>query len=62
MTSRAVDVAYGGAIYAHLDAAGVGLRVTPENYADLIIIGREVKHLLNATDYAAHPDDDRLTS
>ena len=57
-----VDVAYGGAIYAHLDAAGVGLRVTPENYADLIIIGREVKHLLNATDYAAHPDDDRLTS
>ena len=56
-----VDVAYGGAIYAHLDAAGVGLRVTPENYADLIIIGREVKHLLNATDYAAHPDDDRLS-
>ena len=42
-------------------AAGVGLRVTPENYADLIVIGREVKHLLNGTDYAAHPDDDRLS-
>ena len=35
--------------------------VTPENYADLIILGREVKHLLNATDYAAHPRDDRLS-
>jgi proline racemase len=56
-----VDVAYGGAIYAHLDAASVGLSVTPGNYADLINIGREVKHLLNATDYAAHPEDDRLS-
>jgi proline racemase len=56
-----VDVVYGGAIYAHLDASSVGLRVTPENYADLIVIGREVKHLLNATHYAAHPEDDRLS-
>ncbi len=55
-----VDVGYGGAIYAHLDAASVGLRVSPENYAGLIVIGREVKHLLNETEYAAHPDDDRL--
>jgi proline racemase len=56
-----VDVVYGGAIYAHLAAADVGLRVAPEGYADLISIGREVKHLLNNTDYAAHPDDDRLS-
>lgn len=56
-----VDIAYGGAIYAHLVAADVGLRVTPEHYADLITIGREVKHLLDDTDYAAHPDDDRLS-
>jgi proline racemase len=56
-----VDIVYGGAIYAHLDASAVGLRVAPEGYADLIIIGREVKHLLGATDYAAHPDDHRLS-
>ena len=56
-----VDIVYGGAIYAHLDASAVGLRVAPEDYADLIIIGREVKHLLDATDYAAHPDDHRLS-
>jgi proline racemase len=56
-----VDIVYGGAIYAHLDASAVGLRVAPEDYVDLIIIGREVKHLLDATDYAAHPDDHRLS-
>ncbi len=56
-----VDVVYGGAIYAHLDAATVGLRVTPEHYAELIVVGREVKHLLDGTDYAAHPEDDRLS-
>jgi proline racemase len=56
-----VDIVYGGAIYAHLDASAVGLTVTPEDYADLIVIGREVKHLLNATEYANHPDDARLS-
>ncbi|MFF2014243.1 proline racemase family protein [Streptomyces sp. NPDC058195] len=56
-----VDVAYGGAIYAHLDAAGVGLAVTPEHYSDLIAIGREVKWALNDTEYARHPVDDRLS-
>lgn len=56
-----VDVAFGGAIYAHLDAASVGLAVTPENYSELIAIGREVKWTLNDTDYARHPTDDRLS-
>ncbi|WP_432144718.1 proline racemase family protein [Streptomyces sp. bgisy084] len=56
-----VDIAYGGAIYAHLDAAGVGLAVTPEHYTDLIAIGREVKWALNDTEYARHPADDRLS-
>ncbi|ELS51088.1 proline racemase family protein [Streptomyces viridochromogenes] len=56
-----VDVAYGGAIYAHLNAASVGLAVTPEHYSDLIAIGREVKWALNDTVYARHPVDDRLS-
>ncbi|WP_242545304.1 proline racemase family protein [Amycolatopsis sp. MtRt-6] len=55
-----VDVAYGGAIYAHLDAASVGLSVTPEHYRDLIAIGREVKWALNDSEHARHPLDDRL--
>ncbi|MEU8975801.1 proline racemase family protein [Streptomyces monashensis] len=56
-----VDIGYGGAIYAHLDAASVGLAVTPEHYPDLIAIGREVKWALNDTEYARHPVDDRLS-
>jgi len=56
-----VDIAFGGAIYAHLNAASVGLEVTPEHYSELIAIGREVKWLLNETEYARHPVDDRLS-
>ncbi|MGW1051265.1 proline racemase family protein [Streptomyces sp. NPDC002521] len=56
-----VDIGYGGALYAHLDAARAGLAVTPEHYADLIAIGREVKRALNDTAYARHPVDDRLS-
>jgi proline racemase len=56
-----VDVAFGGAIYAYLDADAVGLTVTPEHYADLIAIGREIKWRLNEADVARHPTDDRLS-
>ncbi|MEV0598814.1 proline racemase family protein [Streptomyces sp. NPDC050315] len=56
-----VDIAYGGAIYAHLNAATVGLTVAPEHYTDLIAIGREIKWALNDTPYARHPVDDRLS-
>jgi proline racemase len=56
-----VDVGYGGALYAPLDAAQVGLSVTPELYCDLIAIGREVKWALNDTQFARHPVDDRLS-
>ena len=56
-----VDVTYGGAIYAQLDAKTVGLEVTPENYGDIIAIGREIKWALNETPQAVHPDDDRLS-
>ena len=56
-----VDVAFGGAIYVHLNAVDVALAVTPEHYTELIAIGREVKWALNDTDYARHPTDDRLS-
>ncbi|WP_440712548.1 proline racemase family protein [Gordonia sp. FQ] len=56
-----VDIAFGGAIYAHLDAASVGLTVTPEHYQDLIALGREIKWKLNDTPLARHPGDPRLS-
>ena len=53
----AVDVAYGGAIYASLAAAAAGLAVEPARYAELIALGREVKAALDGTD--ARPPSER---
>ncbi|MFG2040450.1 proline racemase family protein [Dactylosporangium sp. NPDC048998] len=54
-------VSYGGAIYAQVDAATVGLAVTPEQHQELIALGREVKWALDAHPVARHPTDDRLS-
>lgn len=56
-----VDVSYGGAIYAQLDAASVDLSVTPEHVDDIIAIGREIKWALDDSQHAQHPDDPRLS-
>ncbi|MEV7632262.1 proline racemase family protein [Microbacterium sp. NPDC089318] len=55
-----VDMVFGGAVYATLPASAVGLEVTPENTADLIAIGREIKWALNEHP-AAQLRDDRLS-
>jgi proline racemase len=57
----AVDIAYGGAIYACVPAGAAGLAVEPSSYGDLIAVGREVKAALAATEHARHPSDDRLS-
>jgi proline racemase len=54
-------LAYGGAIYATLPAAAVGLSVTPEHLAELITLGREVKWALDDRAEARHPSDPRLS-
>jgi proline racemase len=63
-TSRgevAVTLAYGGAVYASIDATTVGLPVDPSHYRELIALGREVKWALNETEHAMHPTDPRLS-
>lgn len=50
-----VDVAFGGAFYAYLDGAQVGLEVTPENYRPLILLGDEVKKAVMAEIDIQHP-------
>ncbi|MEV4313916.1 proline racemase family protein [Actinocrispum sp. NPDC049592] len=55
-----VSVAFGGATYATLPAAQLGLTVTPEHLGELIALGREIKWTLNDTELAAHPTDPRL--
>ena len=57
----AVDVSYGGAIYASVPASRFGLRVVPDDLPALIGAGRAVKQALEGTDVARHPDDERLS-
>jgi proline racemase len=56
-----VDVAYGGAIYAFVSAAELGLPITAGALPELIRAGREIKTALEGTDVAVHPDDPRLS-
>lgn len=44
--SVVVDLAFGGAVYATVDAAQFGLRVEPENANDFTQLGREIKKSL----------------
>jgi proline racemase len=51
-------LAFGGAIYACVEAATLGLTVTRDRLPELISIGREIKWALNPA--AHHPSDARL--
>jgi proline racemase len=55
------DVAWGGAYYAYVPAAAVGLRVAAEQLPELIAAGRGVKASLDGTRVSRHPDDARLS-
>jgi proline racemase len=57
----AVDVSYGGAIYASVPASRFGLRVVADDLPALIGAGRAVKRALEGTEVARHPDDERLS-
>jgi proline racemase/trans-L-3-hydroxyproline dehydratase len=57
----AVDVSYGGAIYASVPASRFGLRVVADDLPALIAAGRAVKQALEGTEVARHPDDERLS-
>jgi proline racemase len=50
-----VDVAFGGAFYAFLNAGDVGLKVTPEQTAQLVAAGEAIKKAVNAVLPIKHP-------
>jgi proline racemase len=56
-----VDIAFGGAYYASVEASEVGLAVRPGNVTALIALGREIKQRLNDRRAAEHPDEPRLS-
>jgi trans-L-3-hydroxyproline dehydratase len=49
------DLAFGGAFYAFVDAASVGLAMTPERFRDLIAIGSAIKRAVMTAREIKHP-------
>jgi proline racemase len=56
----AVDIAFGGAFYASVDAAALDLEVRPENLALFIDLGREIKASIEKEHDIVHPDEPEL--
>jgi proline racemase len=54
------DVAFGGAFYASVRAADVGLTVEPAHLPRLIELGRELKRLIEADQEVVHPLEPEL--
>ena len=55
-----LDVAFGGAFYAIVDAEAVGIPVLPARLADLRRAGMEIKRAVEAAVTVEHPDDHGL--
>lgn len=55
-----VDVAFGGAFYAYLEAEQAGLAVRPSNYRALVQLGDEVKHAVEEAASVVHPLEPEL--
>jgi trans-L-3-hydroxyproline dehydratase len=53
-----LDLAFGGAFYALVDADALGLRLLPEETSRLIEVGRRVKAAVERTTDVAHPGGD----
>jgi trans-L-3-hydroxyproline dehydratase len=56
------DLAWGGAFYAYVDAADLGVRCDPDNSAVLVERGRLVKRVIAGHRTVAHPADSDLSS
>jgi proline racemase len=56
-----VDVAFGGAFYAIVDAEAAGLPVHAERLTDLRRVGMEIKHAVEKQITVVHPSEPGLT-
>jgi trans-L-3-hydroxyproline dehydratase len=54
------DIAFGGAFYALVDAAALGVAVCPENAARLTALGMEIKRAVERELEVVHPDEPEL--
>ncbi|ELR68993.1 Not a Proline racemase, nor 4-hydroxyproline epimerase [Fulvivirga imtechensis AK7] len=56
------DIAYGGAFYAYVDAEQLNIQLTPDNYSELIRIGREIKNtIIKEGIPVRHPEEKDLS-
>src|SRR5439155_23333459 len=55
------DLAFGGAFYAFVDAASVGLEMTPARFRDLIAAGSAIKRAVIAAREVRHPVEPDLS-
>jgi trans-L-3-hydroxyproline dehydratase len=55
------DLAFGGAYYAYVDAASVGVGLTPADFRALIDLGTRVKQAVMAADPPVHPFEPDLS-
>lgn len=55
-----VDVAYGGMIYAIVDAQALGFSVVPSEAADMVDVGERIKAAAAEQVPAVHPEDSRI--
>lgn len=55
------DLSFSGAIYASVRASDLGLSVEPDQYNELIALGREIKWALSDRPEAQFADDQRLS-
>ena len=55
------DLAFGGAYYAYVDAASVGVGLTPADFRALIDLGTRIKHAVLAADPPVHPFEPDLS-
>jgi proline racemase len=55
-----VDVAFGGAFYAIVDAEAAGLPIAPSKLPELRRVGMEIKHAVEAAIRVVHPLDEGL--
>ena len=55
------DLAFGGAFYAFVDAASLGLEMTPDRFRDLIAVGSAIKRAVMAAREVRHPREPDLS-
>jgi len=54
------DIAFGGAYYAFVDADTIDLNLTPDNYQQIVMLGKAIKEQVNTQYQPHHPQDDAL--